>query len=320
MSKKVYIKSIPRETASKIHEYVNSEGSFKRLNKTKIGNCKDAYQALYSRKEGGLCTGLSRMVEDPSTGNLIKLQTLMERKWGKPEGYFTNQVAASGYAGDKNKELSYFHTKVWKLNDGTTILDLDNMDDEIFYYVCLASSFCANSEKEWKEHRWPKASYYIALENESDEIKQSKKEKRRIAIAAMQQESMTPTAKRKIISILDLVNSNSALTENQVNNTLDDYIMNSDSPDASGKTQIDKFMELFELHKTDAGRQKFEAEYLLKTLIDNRIVFERQGTYKWVRKDMELGYRKAEAVDFLLHPKKLVEREELEAELKAKKA
>lgn len=56
--KKVFIYSIPRETATKISDWVN-DSSGRRLKKTKVGRCTDTIVALYDPKTGGLKNGLS---------------------------------------------------------------------------------------------------------------------------------------------------------------------------------------------------------------------------------------------------------------------
>lgn len=311
MGKKIFIKSIPRDTATKVHEFSNPLTGV-RLNKTKIGNCKDGLMALYSRKIGGLNTGLTNVVETDEKGRQITLQEKMEAKWGKPAGYFGNS-----HTQNPDEEPTYFQNKVWYLNDGTTVLDLENMDDELFYYVCLASKYVANSEKEWRAHKWPKAMFYISLENESDELKHSRKEKRRKALAALEGENMTPTMKRKFAGILGLGSSLAAMTYEQVDNQLDEYI-DTGAADPTGKTSVDKFMELYADLATDLGREKIEAKFLLQNLLDSRIVYEKQGTYRWVRKDMNIGDRYHEVIEFLLNPKKSADRDELEQELKSK--
>lgn len=62
---KIFIQSIPRETATKIHEFKDMKTG-KRLNKTKSSSaCKDTYQPLYSTRLGGLNTGLLDKVDNP---------------------------------------------------------------------------------------------------------------------------------------------------------------------------------------------------------------------------------------------------------------
>ena len=55
---KVFIHSVPRETATLVSEFRDPD-SGKKLNKTKLGSCKDKIQALYSPRVAGLLNGLS---------------------------------------------------------------------------------------------------------------------------------------------------------------------------------------------------------------------------------------------------------------------
>ena len=57
-TKKVFIQSIPRETATKISDWTN-DTSGKKLKKTKIGRCRDTLQALWSPRVGGLANYIS---------------------------------------------------------------------------------------------------------------------------------------------------------------------------------------------------------------------------------------------------------------------
>lgn len=82
----VFVKSIPRRTATLIGEWRNPT-SDKKMEKTKIGNCKDAITALYSPRVGGLLNGLSYKpwMENAkqkldSEGKSLTLQQKMEAK------------------------------------------------------------------------------------------------------------------------------------------------------------------------------------------------------------------------------------------------
>jgi hypothetical protein len=314
MGKQVFIKVIPRDTASKIHE-VRDNRTGKKLNKTKINDlCKDSLQALWSPTVGGLKTGLYKKVEEDEDQTL---QQWAEIKWGLETGFLTNKPWRRGDSMEPDT-MTYFQKKTWKLNDGTTILDLDNLDDFCFYHVCLESKYVANSEREWKEHRWPKAKYYIALENESDTIKYKKTQRKARAFGALHDKDLTLPWKRKFLVILDEVSDRLTLTEQQVNNLLYDYIDKSALHD--GSTNISKFLSLFEALKRKDGRERVEAKYLLKRLDDWRIVIEKAGTYTWLMKDMVIGYNKEEALDFLTNPKKQALVDDIVEELNTKKA
>lgn len=316
MSKQVYIKTIPRDTASSIHE-VRDGRTGKKLNKTKLTDqCKDGIQALWSPKVGGLKTGLYNMMslED---GTKVKLQDWAENKWGLQKGFLTNKAWRKGES-LREEDMTYFQKRVWKLNDGTTVLDLDNLDDFCFYHTCLESKYIANSEREWKEHKWPKATYYISLENESETIKYKKTQRKTQAFAALHDKDLTLPWKRKFAVILGITTDRIELTEEQVNNLLYDYIDQSQQHD--GATNINKLLEKFEALRNKNTRERIEAEYTLQRMIDWRILVEKAGTYTWIAKDMQIGFNKAEAIDFLLDPKKQTLIEELETELKLKKA
>jgi len=206
----------------------------------------------------------------------------------------------------------------WKLNDGCTVFDLDTLDGEMGYYMLLGSSKVANSEREWRTHMWPKAEWYIALENESESLKAQKNQLKLKVYNALADTKLTDTYKRKIVSLLELTTSTkTTLTIEQVNNLLIEYIDKSSYTEGSN---IDKFMEIYNLLATAPGREELEARFLLLQAIEARIVFERQGSYTWIRPSGQIviGDRKEEAIDFLLNPKKAPEVDELTAAIKSK--
>lgn len=287
-----------------------------------MGACKDSFKALYSAKVGGYNTGLDKPWVDPETGNQkrdesgrpLTLQDQLELKWNLPKNYLTNRAwrPEMGY-----KDLTYFDTKYWVLNDGSTVLDLTNMDDEIFYHVCLASSLVANSERELRSHKWPKALWYIALENESDEIKYQRNELKSKAIATLHSDDFTENYKQIFVKLLNLASSKTSLTYSQVHNLLFEYIEKSSF---AVDSNINKFNALASLLKTPKGREELQARFLLKQLIDTRIVIERSNTYTFLRpnNNIVIGERYEEAIDFLLNPKKDKEVEEMKELLKQK--
>lgn len=324
MSKKVFIYSIPRESALGLHDWTN-DSSGKRLKKTKFGRCTDNIAALYSPKIGGLANYISYTpYSDPVTGEPIKnpdgstkmIQQHLEEKYGKPPGFFTNR---SWRKGDslKDEEMTYFQKMSWRLNDGSTALDLNNMDDELGYYVMIASPFVANSEREWREHKWPRAMYYIALENESEQIKYKRNEIKSKAFAALHSDILTESDKVKFVGILGIASTRNTLTQEQVHNLLYSFI---ESSTFEGESNINKFNKLVSLLSVPNGRKELDARFVLQQALDTRVVYEKQGTYTWVRPKgkMDLGNRYEEAIDFLLNPKKEVEQKELLEQIAAK--
>lgn len=302
---------------------MTNDTSGRKLSKVKMGRCKDGIQALYSAKIGGLANYISYTpwmeegkVKTDEKGTPLMLQDKMEQKWHLPKGYLTNASWIPG-SSVKPEDLTYYQRKRWKMNDGTTVFDLSNMDDELGYYMCLGSSMVANSEREYLSHKWPKAMWYIALENENDEIRYSKNEIKSKTFAALHGTDLTSVYKRKIVSLLDLSSTRAALTDQQVHNVLFDYI------DKSGFTpgsNIDKFNELVTLLTSPLGREQFEARYILKQAIDCRLVIEKQSTYTWPRSSgiLTIGETFTEAIDFIMNPKKSAVVEELINETNAK--
>lgn len=213
--------------------------------------------------------------------------------------------------------MTYFQRVGWVLNDGSTVLDLNNFDDAMLYYVALDSKLVANSESEWRQGKWPKATHYVALENEAEELKYKKNQVKSSAFSKLHDKDMTPTMKKLFVHILGLSNTRSYLTDEQVHNLLFDYIDKSDFRDGSN---IDKFNELFQLLQTATGREELHARLFLKKALDSRVIYEKQGSYKWNRSSglITLGDTYSEAVDFILNPKKDTLVEELEEEMKAK--
>lgn len=325
MSKLVFIYSIPRETATKISDWVNDNSGVK-LKKVKIGRCNDRFSAAYNPKVGGLANYISYTPwmepltgkqKTDETGKGLTIQDQLEQKWGKPKGFFNNAPTVKNYKGD-GSDLTYFQTLIVTLRDGSTVLDLDNMDDEMRYYVCLASSRVANSQREYQEHKWPKAQWYIALENESEEIKYQRSEYKSKAFAALHDKDMTEAYKRKFVSLLGISSTRSALSQQQIHNLLVNHI---ETSSYTVGNNIEKFNGLFNMLKTPHGRERLEMMYILQQAIDNRVVYEKQGTYTFLRPvggPLNIGDRYDEVIDFLLNPKKNAELEDIREAIKQK--
>ncbi len=320
----VFVQSIPRSTATGVSELVNPN-SGKKSNKTKMGNCSDSFQALYSPKVGGLATGLTDawvedgvQVIDEVTKRPLLIQHKMERKHNLPDGFLNNKPWMKGDSDDE-KNWTYYQRKYVTLNDGSTVFNTDEMEGELSYYILLASKYVANSEKEWRDHKWPDARWYIALENEEDELKATKSRQKSKCIAFLVDDEFSLTYQQKFVHVLGLATVSASLTTDAIYNLLKDYI---DASNYLPGSNIEKFQELQELLKTPLGREEFEARHLLKRSIDGRVVREKQGAYIWDRPDgpLRLGENYREAVEYLLDPKKEAMVEDLLAELKLKGA
>lgn len=309
----VFIKSIPeKNSAYGTDNWRTSKGV--PLDKSKLGPCDTKISALYSPKLGGYNTGLHRPWYDDegkivtdSEGNPLTLQDKIETEWGLPKGYLTNKVTPKHL---RSKGLTYYETKSWSLKEGTTVLDTSTLDGLLGYYVMLESKYVANSEKEWREYRWPKAKFYIALENEEDEIKYTRNSVKSKAFSRLESDVMTPDIKRKMVGILELASTKTKLTNQQIHNLLYEYI---DKSSFRPGSNIERFSALYNELSTPDGRARFDAKYLLKQAIDSRIVYEKAGSYVWVRPkgNLVIGETYEEALDFILNPKKTALVEEL---------
>tara|TARA_R110000851_G_scaffold53289_3_gene126383 strand:- start:1577 stop:2230 length:654 start_codon:yes stop_codon:yes gene_type:complete len=209
----------------------------------------------------------------------------------------------------------YYHTKVWKFKDGCTVLDLNNLDDLLGYHMILDSKYVANSEKEMRSHKWPKAKWYIALSNESDELKYNKSIRKSKAFAALHSKEMTEAIKRRMIHVLELANSTAPISEEQTHNLLYNYL---EATTFTPGSNLDKFEELNLLINNPKGKNELLARHMLKQALDTRVIYEKSQTYNWVRPGgvIELGNTYTEAIDFLQNPKKEALIEDLQKEIK----
>ena len=319
-NKLIFIQTIPgRKTATGLSDFVH-ETSGKKINKTKMGRCTDRIAALYSSKVGGLANYISYTpAVDPKTGETmlnekgepVMLQEVLEKKWHKPAGYFTNAAWTPGDKLDQDK-MTYFQRKFWELQDGSTVLDLNNMDEEMGYYVALASKYVANSEREWREHKWPYATHYIALENESDAIKYQRSAIRAKALGTLTLDlEFTDLYKRKMVSLLGIANAKATLTTENVFNSLYTFL---EASSLGPGSNIEKYLNFYNLLKTAEGRERFEAMYILRLAIDTKVVFERQGSYHFVRPEgtVIIGDSYNEAIEYILAPKRAQEVEQMQ--------
>jgi len=329
-STKVIIKAIPRQTATKISEFTNKT-SGKKMNKNKIGKCKDVLRAFYSEKTGSLVTGLEEVINNPyfeSNRDLpqefqyirkeekITLQDLLEIKHRVPKGTYTNRAWRPG-DGYKDEQLTFFQRFKYKLNDGATILDLAKPMDEIAYYMLKSHPMVALSNKMEDKIKRPKAEYYISDKNESIQEKYTKKKFYNSAVEMLNDKKFTVSYQKKLAKALDLVKGDvSTMKDESIYLLLDTYL--EDSYKSNKDENITNFIDNYKLTTSVEGRNELEAICLLSDLVNYRIVTDAKGTYTWVSKQIQIGQRKAEAIDFLLDPKKQPERDELERQLKAK--
>lgn len=327
---KVFIKSIPRDTATKISE-AKSSSTGKKLNKNKIGRCKDTIRAMYSATTGRLLTGLTEIVNNPYYGKdktvppdfeYIKskekctLQEVLEIKHGVPRGHYTDRPWQPG-DGMRESDLTFFQKFRKKLNDGTTILDLNVAHDELAYYMLKASPLVALSNKWEDRSKKPKAEYYISDINESELEKFSKREKYHSLIAKLKDSKFTPSYQAKVAKALDLIKGDTlSMKPETIYLALDAFI--EEGYKSTKEDKLIKFEETFALISSAEGKERLDAICLLSDLIHARLVNENRGTYTWLSKGLVFGQRREDAIEFLLDPKKQPEVDEMKRQLKAK--
>lgn len=327
----VTIKSFPRKSALGISEFRNGT-SGKKMNRTKIGNCNDKFRAFQSAKTGKLLTGLADYVNNPyfeSKRSLphefeyvrelseITLQELLEIKHQRPKGYYTDRAWREG-DGLNDTDLTFFQKFKVVLNDGSTLFDLSKPTEELMYHVAKASPLVAASKKPQDKALKPKADYYIADFNESELEKFSKRKEYNKAVAKLDDNKFTTSYKKKVVKALDLAKGDlESVSDEKVYLLLDNYLQEA-LQTKDKETNLSNFNKMYALTTSKEGRDELEARVFLSDLITYRIISHARGTYTWLAKQMEIGQRKAEAIDWLTDPRKQPEHNELEKQLKAK--
>ncbi len=325
MSTKIFIVSIEKRNDNNGSINWTDPRTNKKLNKTKLTrDVGTIICAAHSAKHGGYLTGLYKPwlengKQKMENGRYLTLQDYYEKKHNRPAGYYHNKMTDPMMNNIGKTEPSFFESKESTLTlwDGTSVLDLIQPEHEIIYEYLLEHPLIANSEKEYLDHKWPKALFYIKGVNETDEIKFSRTIQLTQAIAKLHDSDFTLPLKRQVIAILDIANTRTELTEEMIHNLLFEYI---NAPKSGLVSNIERFIELVNKIKDPKGKAELEARYFLKKLLDYRVVYEKQGSYTWIRPTgaVILGETYTEAIDFILNPKKASIIDELKTELNLK--
>lgn len=333
---KVFVKLVSRPSAQKRQGYITRNGVKSNIDQPKaIGLNKSGgfhWCISYNKKKGALNTGLDKIVDndyfnlpDKLTSEWrnsgiekkekISKQEYFEIKMNKPAGFLTSESRPL-FENKVGKGLTYLQ-RFTKSFYETTVLDLDNVEDELTYWLLLQShpDKCANSEAELT----PFTRIYISQVNE-DDIKISKKNDiiedaiyKVVKLKNEQSESVI----RKFATILEIIKGDLAFEK--VKNSISDYVKLQNSKQFE---RIEKFNKLYAQTQDAKGMEIFEAKFLLQYAINNRVISDYQGKYIWASKkgsNLELlGRNYQEALNWLLDIDNRNYREELEDELKAK--
>lgn len=311
MKRKVVIKSRPRESALRIHEWTTEGG--KKLNKTKLGDhSADSFSPMYASSLGGLQTGLLIKVENPYKDvkpeklgkkwehlngvDEILLQEKLEYEHGRDPGFYTNRAPKA------KEEPTYMSEIKFRFNDGSTILDLNNPDHELAYYWALATKYVANSKKELEDGKFPHAQFYIALDGEDEDLERTTHKKKDIASAKLVDPLMTDENLVLIAKSLGWYQGESPTAlYNRISSRIKDT---STQKLRQVDNDVDAFIKKAEMLTKDTGRAQLASEGLLFDLSKSRIITESRGTYTWASHGMIIGYSKADAIKFLMDPNK----------------
>lgn len=329
---KIFIKTVPgRETATRIHEWRDNK-SGKPLHKAKIANSKDVYCPMYSRALGAINTGaMLDMVDNPyfeedksklgkgweylSEKKMITRQELLEKKHERSPGFYTNKPFRKG-----DKDRTFMQTLKIPLNDGTTIIDTANPVDEVRYYVILGHPFIAGSLEDWQNHKKPKATHYIALQDEDIEVRVRQAKAKNKAIARLENEDFIDDNKLLIIKALAWNARQYTMRGKDMYDIINDKIAKADV--SKPGNEIERFNKMYDLLSTDVGRKELYARAFLQDLLDVRVISAFKETYTWIGRGIVLGNRKEgqdSVLEYMMDETKQLEHKQLKAELDARR-
>jgi hypothetical protein len=328
----VFVYKIARPSASKITEIINGKNQ-KRLNQTKIdGKIKETFQVPLSGSTRKLATGLDKEVDNPLKGEQINnpafqflatqdkalLQHLIEYKYNFDKGYL-NSIPADINNKKHLENPSFYQTFRYKLNDGLTVLNLNNIDDLLAYYSMLEHHRFANSKKEWEAGKFPSADYYLAEMDETENEKYSKKQYKDRAKSELSLGKVADSdTQKKFVKLLLPQISKGRLTDAQAYNALSEGIDNNERY-KDGEEFIVKYNKLVKLLQDAPGKARFNALVLLQEGVNTYVLTDKGGTYNWVAKDLIIGASKEKAIDWILDPNKADLVQELEEQVITRK-
>lgn len=321
-SNTVYIYAVPRESAQKRHQYTHWNG--KKLNKTKAASAYTSFSPSVSSSKGMLNTGFWELEVNPYYSESeeaamelglpnawidkgvykrkkITRQEYLEIKHHREPGFYTSISPKPVTLGrEKGFKPTFLQSFIYMLNDGLTVLDLDDPRDEIMYYLAIQSPKIANSFEEIGAF----TDFYIAKVNESEERKATKRRQSRKATAALVDliDTKGINVARKVAVVLKLIKG--VVSNEALENTLDDFI--NQAEDRKKSQNIQKFMDVYELLGSKAGKERLDAMFILQNALNERIITQSRGRHTWHLAPSEelqlLGNTKDEAINHILDP------------------
>lgn len=175
------------------------------------------------------------------------------------------------------------HSKYWKgykyhIQDRDVVLNLDNPEDRIFYYVCLGSKEFSNSVNDLDN--WPKAKYVIYNAEEDakkENLKVLNKKK-----AYKHYTSMTAKEMRDVLKLMGKQSDN--ISDTLADNKVSEIVENDPK----------EFLRVVNL-------KDFKVRVFLSNLIQNNIIRTNQGHHFFG--DIAMGHDEETALEFLTNKK-----------------
>jgi hypothetical protein len=306
---------------------------------TRAPNTKFSIMPILSAKLGALQTGgMLDMIPNPykelttyrseafrnalEGQDEVLRQYVLEYKHGKPFNYYTNQIDHNSYRRnfkDKLSDIPYMQTRAARLdlNDGATVLDMDNPVHEVLFYIAQGHKLIANSYSELDHN----TRFYIS--DEQAEAAELQKNKRIRDLATAHLVELSGFGNKVLVKFCKALNlprgPKLGMTDEQA------YILLSDLFKGS-EDGIRGFEQLYAIFKDPGRKREFEARALLSDLIDTDIFYVKGNSYFWSQPTDEDGVtpepiefvRKSEAVQFLTEKKNQEEHEIINRQLAAK--
>lgn len=300
---------------------------------TRAPGTKYTIMAPYSRR-GDINTGaLLEEIENPYMDEVayktpqwetylkgkpvVLRQYVLEYKHGREPNFYTNIIPNITNPKTDLAKVPFFQTAdaSWNINDGVTVLDMNNWKDELLYYIIPALTQIANSFAE----RTPESTFYLAGEAEEEERKSRKLKQVDLAIAKLteidelQDSTIIDFAKILLPSLREL-NRDRSYTE------LSKYIK-------ANKDQLMEFMSVYKQWEDMGTRKKFYARVKYNDYLAMRIIIKKGNSFEWTpprnadtneQPDVVKWDRQSDVIDFLSDPKFEPEHSEMQKQYEFK--
>jgi len=315
------------------HEISENDDTLTRAPNTKFTICANPSITL----QGNLATGLLDEIDNPyadepnyrtneweailSGKEKILRQYVLEYKHGHPPEFYTNRVDPNslrkGFKEHKD-DIPYMQTSqaMINLNDGVTMLDLENPKDEVIYHICLANEMIANSYEELNHS----TRFYMARAEEEGKRKASAKRETNKALAKL--EDLSNKGEKVLADFCKVIGGELGkyrdLSESQAYNELDKFIKQKGE-------KLEQFNRIYSMFNKD--KAEFHARVNLWNYTEYGIITKKGNTFEWIpplnedgtKMDKITWDRMSDVIEFLKTEKYQPEQELMEKQYRAKR-